>query len=362
MKEENKISNEMNPVRGREGSQRASASNGMKILICTGIYPPDIGGPAKYAKNLKEEFEKRNFTVRVLAYKLEKKLPIGIRHLLYFFRVIANLNKTDLIISLDTFSVSFPAVLATKIFKKKIIIRVGGDSLWETYVEKTGDLITLEEFYEHMPKLPFKHQMIYILQKFTLKNASALAFNTEWQKDLFQKAYQLDPGKLFIIENYYGVKDEDISTKEKIFLFAGRKIKFKNLQAIEEIFHELRREKIDIKLEIIDNLNQAQLGDKIRSSYALIVPSISDFAPNFIIEGISLNKPFILTQNCGLTEKLKDLGLFVDPFNKQDIKNKILMMSDDKVYPQFKENIRKFSYTHLWPEIAGEFLGIYKKL
>src|SRR3989344_3192787 len=29
---------------------------GLDILICTGIYPPDIGGPAKYAKNLTDEF------------------------------------------------------------------------------------------------------------------------------------------------------------------------------------------------------------------------------------------------------------------------------------------------------------------
>jgi len=31
----------------------------MKILIATGIYPPDIGGPAKYAKSLAEELESR---------------------------------------------------------------------------------------------------------------------------------------------------------------------------------------------------------------------------------------------------------------------------------------------------------------
>ncbi len=51
----------------------------MKILICTGIYPPDIGGPAQYADNLKDEFLKQGNAVKILTYKLEKKLPIGIR-------------------------------------------------------------------------------------------------------------------------------------------------------------------------------------------------------------------------------------------------------------------------------------------
>ncbi|MBU4256800.1 glycosyltransferase, partial [Patescibacteria group bacterium] len=125
----------------------------LKILIATGIFPPDIGGPAKYAKNLSEEFLKRGNEVNVLAYKTEKKLPIGIRHCLYFFRVVFNLHKTDLIIALDTFSVGLPAVIAAKIFNKKIIIRTGGDFFWESYVERSGNLITLKQFYEVKPAL-----------------------------------------------------------------------------------------------------------------------------------------------------------------------------------------------------------------
>ena len=74
----------------------------MKILIATGIYPPDIGGPAKYAKSLRDEFAKLGHKVKIVKYRIEKKLPIGIRHCLYFLRVVLNLPKTDLIIALDT--------------------------------------------------------------------------------------------------------------------------------------------------------------------------------------------------------------------------------------------------------------------
>ncbi len=92
----------------------------MKILICTGIYPPDIGGPAYYAKELNDEFLRQEHHAKVLAYKLEKRLPTGIRHLFYFFRILFVVLKIDLIISLDTFSVGLPAVLAAKIFRKKL--------------------------------------------------------------------------------------------------------------------------------------------------------------------------------------------------------------------------------------------------
>ena len=83
----------------------------LKILIATGIFPPDVGGPAKYAKNLQEQFLNRRFFVKVLAYGIEKKLPFFARHIFYFLKIIFNLNKVDLIIALDLISTGFPSVL-----------------------------------------------------------------------------------------------------------------------------------------------------------------------------------------------------------------------------------------------------------
>ncbi len=334
----------------------------MKILICTGIYPPDIGGPAIYAKKLAEEFLGRACEVKVLSYKLEKKLPLGIRHCFYFFRVIFNIYKTDLIIALDTFSVGLPAVCAAKIFRKKIIIRVGGDFLWETYVEKTGNLITLKDFYSQKPKLPVKHKIIAFLEKFALQNACALAFNTRWQKEFFEQVYDLAQSKIFVIENFYPEKNEGIAPKEKVFLFAGRRIKFKNLKILEEIFEEFKKEGKNVKLEIVDNLPRNELMEKIKRSYSLIVPSITDFAPNFIIEGVFFNKPFILTKECGLADKFKDIGVFVNPFDKDDIRNKILFLAEEKNYEEYKKRAESFNFTHSWQKIAGEFLEVYKKI
>ena len=40
----------------------------LKILIATGIYPPDIGGPATYAYNLSRELTRLGHEVNVLTY------------------------------------------------------------------------------------------------------------------------------------------------------------------------------------------------------------------------------------------------------------------------------------------------------
>ena len=338
----------------------------LDILICTGIYPPDIGGPAKYAKNLEEEFLRNGNSVKMLAYKTEKKLPIGLRHVLYFLRIIFTLPKTDFILGLDIFSTGFPAVLAGKIFRKKVILRVGGDFLWETYVESTGNLIKLKDFYTNRPHLSLKFKIIACLQKFALKNASALAFNSHWQKDFFEKVYNIEPRKNFVIENFYPMKIENVERENKsnklVFLFAGRKIKFKNLKLLEEIFEEIVSDGTKAELEIVDNLSQNELQEKIKNSYALITVSVSDFAPNLIIEGLAANKPFILTKDCGLAENLGELGIFVDSMDKNSIKKAIMSLMDANNYNKYKEKISSFNFSHSWNEISAEFLGVYKSL
>ena len=45
----------------------------MRILIATGIYPPDIGGPATYTKELAEELPKRGVSVQIITYGNETK-------------------------------------------------------------------------------------------------------------------------------------------------------------------------------------------------------------------------------------------------------------------------------------------------
>ena len=49
---------------------------------------------------------------------------------------------------------------------------------------------------------------------------------------------------------------------------------------------------------------------------------LGDISPNLILDAVRHNKPFILTQENGLTDRLGDIGLYVDPENVDDIKEK----------------------------------------
>ena len=333
----------------------------MKILIVTGIYPPDIGGPAQYAKNLEEIWRKEGNQVKVLSYKFEKWLPIVIRHKLFFLRTLFSLKGVDFVFGLDTFSTAWPALCAVKIWNKKMIIRTGGDFLWEGYVERTGDLVLLRNFYKiFIEKWNIKERIIFKLIRWTLQNVDILIFSTEWQRDIFISAYGIDINKTRIVENYYGEKLPSYESKEKNFIAGSRPLKGKNSDRVKMAFEKA---KIINSQLIYDDLTtpHSRFMEKIQNSYAVILAFLSDISPNTILDAIRCNKPFILTRECGLCDKLKDIAILVDPENVDDVTEKILWLSDPVHYEEQKKKIEDFKFTHSWEEIGKEVIKIYEQ-
>ncbi|MDO8443246.1 MAG: glycosyltransferase family 4 protein [bacterium] len=334
----------------------------MNILICTGIYPPDIGGPAEYAKNIAEELILRGNDVAVASYNKEKKMPVGIRHIFYFFKILPDMIRADLVIALDTFSVGLPAVFAAKLVNRKIVVRVAGDFLWESYIGKSGDMMTLKDFYDKKPELSFKQKLTFSLSEYVFNNCSALVFSTDWQKEIISENYDLKNKNLFVVENFYGEKIKSFEPKEKNYIFAGRPIRLKNLERLKTAFAQAQKRDPRIKLEIISKMSHAELAEKMRSCYAVILPSLSDISPNFILDAIRADKPFILTKETGFYDKLGGIGVFIDPSDTSGIVEKILFLADDKNYAEYRKRVSGFKFTHSWKEITDNFLEIYKNL
>ena len=341
----------------------------MKILIATGIYPPDIGGPAQYTKGVEEAWRAQGHTVQVLSFGIERKLPTGIRHLYYFFRVLFSLPRADFVFSPDTFSAAIPAFFASKLFGKKIIIRTGGDFLWEWYVERTGDLALLRNFYQtRVPQFNLKERIIFCLVRFLFRYADAVIFSTLWQRDIFRQPYTLNLEKCFVVENYYApptrqnysdiLKNNRI---EKVFVGGTRELKWKNIQRIKEAFSKLQEKGLPVSLELQTG-SREQFLRGIESSYAVILASLGDISPNTILEAISYWKPFILTRETGLHEKLKDIGVWVDPEDVDDIAAKIEWLASDANYEIQSKKVEAFTFTHGWEDITKEILAIYESL
>ncbi len=326
----------------------------MKILLATPLYPPEIGGPAQYAYHLYEEFKKRGHSVRVITYGLERKLPPVVRHIYYFFRIILSVFWAQKILAFDASSVGFPTAVASTLLRKKYIVRIGGDFLWESYIERTNTKISLPDFYQSKIHLSRKERIVKQAIFYTLWKADKIAVNSVWLKNILCTGYGVRDEKIKCIENYFEPITIYPYSNPRRFFASARSIRLKNIQSLITVFESGEFDKKDIQL-ITKQINHEQLQTTLKESYVTIIPSYSDVNPNLIMEGISKGKPFIVTKYNGLPSRFLEMGIQIDPFNRSSMESAIVTMLDEKKYVKYVERIKSCTYAHSWAEIAIEF-------
>lgn len=142
----------------------------MKILIATGIYPPEIGGPATYAVLVETELTARGHLVDVLPFRVVRNYPTVVRHILYFIKACRKVFSVDVILVQDTVSVGLPTMLAAKLFRKPIVVRVPGDFAWEQGVQRFGVKEGIDDFQKK--KYGFRVELLRSIQKFVVQKAN----------------------------------------------------------------------------------------------------------------------------------------------------------------------------------------------
>ncbi len=336
------------------------ASKG-RILITSGIYPPDLGGPAQYAFELAKEWREEGYKVTVKYFSFEKSLPSGIRHIFFFLKILWGVSMADHILTLDTWSAALPTKWACSLLGKTYTIRTGGDFLWESYTERTKKKVFFSSFYSPLPDdLTFKEKWIFTTTKEILKAAKTIVFSTDWQRSVWQLPYEIDFGKIAIVENFYGDKLFSPEIEGKIFVGATRPLFWKNIGMLKDVFSDYDISSLGTVLDLSPRKHDEFI-ERMRSAYAVILVSLGDISPNMILDAIRCGKPFIVTKEIGIAERIKDIALFVDPTSKEDIKRNVMWLLDENNYRAQREKIANFTFTHTWKDIAAEFMSIMQR-
>lgn len=321
----------------------------MKIVIATPLYPPQIGGPAQYAFFLNKELAARNHAVKVVSFHTVLFYPSVIRHIMYFFLLLPQIVWADRVIALDASSSGVLAVFISTVFKKKCIVRLGGDFLWEAYIERTHAEISLPDFYERALILSAKERFIKRATKFALNN-SIIVVNTDWLKNILSKGYAINKD-MYCIENVFGSVRPCPITTSKHFFSPSRELFLKNKTRLREVF-----DRYDLGATVhTGKMSQESIREEIKHAYAIAVPSFSEVNPHLVLEGLSAGKPFLLTKYTGLPERFKPFGIFVDPFDSESIAQGVRRLCDDAYYRRVCFEIEKLQYVHTWQEVAEEF-------
>jgi len=315
--------------------------------------------------------------VSVVSFDAFLRFPSGIRHVLYGVSLVPKIFSCDVVLCLDTFGVGVPALVLSRLFRKPLVLRFEGDFLWEHFVERTRQDITLKNFYTSLPKLNFKERIIFSMTKWVIANATCVAFSSQWRKDI---ASLFVTRGTVLIANVYPFKAETIQENRKqIVVWAGRFLYLKNLYRLIQAFEKVQTDSFELHLvgsgpelasltrfvrenkytnvKFIDSVSYTELQKKIRESAFFVLPSLSDVAPNVIAQSCMAKTPFIMTQESGYAESLGKYGLLVDPLDENDLVEKIGLLMDKTKRAEFQKKLDAFGGRE-WETVVGEWKKI----
>ena len=334
----------------------------MRILIATPLTPKQVGGPAQYAYQLERVFMQMGYEVASVAFTGVAKYPPIIRHIFLFFIVFCKVRKVDAVIVLDTVSMALPVVCATAILRVPVLVRVGGDFLWEQYVERTHTKVLLSEFYISKPKFSIKERFVFWLQKnVVLRFATKIIFSTRWQYEIWKQPYALQSHKIKIIENAYKRPELDYvdstSSREPYeIVWIGRDLILKNVDILREAVSQIQKEYPQVRLVLLESLSHEETLKVLRSSWLVAIPSLSEVSPNLAIESVSLGTPVLLTRDCGLREVLDGVVAWIDSRDVSAVVRALRELMDTESYTALCKRMHNFNTTRTYESVGEEYI------
>ncbi len=309
----------------------------MRILLATGIYPPEIGGPATYVKELAGRLQARGAQVTVLAYgeqqDEEGKWPVvrvsrrgGMLLRWWRYRKMLRLlgQDTDIIYAFSGVSVGVPLMLS-RVRGPRRVLRLGGDFGWERATD-SGDRSTLSEWYTRPTWV--QRRMHSVLRTFDY-----IVFSTAFQAELYERFYTHLPIH-GVIENALPGTQPVLHRRHTPFklLFLGRFVAFKNIPALIDAMTLLPDMSLTIigdgplQQDLLVQIDELTLSDRVTvlppaqgqdkqtvflSHDLLVLPSITEISPNAALEARGTGLPVLLTEETGLSLSLRQ-GMIIE--------------------------------------------------
>jgi glycosyltransferase involved in cell wall biosynthesis len=183
----------------------------MKIILATPIYPPEIGGPATYTKELVQRLhEKHEITVVALTNNesempgsklipIDKQGTLPIRLWKFFVAMYQQADKADVLYVQNAMAAGLPTVIAAKLRRKPVVLKFVGDEPWERASQHKKTNKRLAEFLAK-PDAGFKINLMRYVQGWVLRRCDIVTTPSAYLGELITESYGLKPDR--VVTNY----------------------------------------------------------------------------------------------------------------------------------------------------------------
>jgi len=360
----------------------------VEVLLITSIYPPQVGGPAVFTSRFKDWLLEHRISARVISYSLgdknnnkiidfvslkQNRLKAFIKFI-YFVKKYS--DKNTLILSNGAFLETYLACFLTR---RKYVIKIPGDQVWEFSVNRGWTSSNIEKFQDE--KLNFVQRILRIFLNLAYKNSKLIIVPSQQLANLAKKWGVAKP-KIELIYNCVDpnkFQNLQIDKKDYDIITVCRLVPWKGLEelvscAIElnlrlvivgdgPLLDDLRNlaQKFQSSIKFLGSINNDKVQDILNSSRIFVLNSSYEATSYALIEAKMCGLPVIAKKSDGSTTLIQDSidGFVVEPNTVQNLKyciNKLIV--NEEIMNNFglearKDALRRFNQEISFPKILN---------
>lgn len=370
----------------------------MKILLATGIFPPQIGGPATYSKLLYDELAAYGIKVEVANFGDHLDKPKIIRHFAYFYELLQKAPDADLIYALDPVSVGLPALLASQVRGKKLVLRVAGDYAWEQGTQRFGVTDMLDAFAMETEKYSLPVRLLKRVQRYVADGATKIIVPSNYLKSILRD-WGVDEKKITVVYNGFHVSvpkslkpsiRKRLGLSGSVILTAGRLVPWKGIKELIEMMPDLIAKTpeanlvvvgsgpqeaelkaktqelgLDHAVKFVGRLDQKELFEYIKAADIFALNTTYEGLSHQILETMAIGTPVVTTDVGGNPETIRHgkTGVLLAPNDKEGFVEAIAGLLSERAISAMisqaaKKAVAKFTDEAMLENIARELKNI----
>lgn len=374
------------------------ADRPLRVLLVSGLFFPNVGGPATHVQKIAEHFSTLGWRVTIVAFgdrssateqyrviRISRKLPRVLSWALYVGVIFVQALCHDALYAFDLTSSGFSVACAACLFRKPFLLRIGGDPIWERIAEKGTRLIPVREYYER--GLEKKDRpLLFRLVRFVVRCADMVVVPNDMLKELYVRYYNVEEWRVKVILNPFSATRENAQREKDTFtfLFAGRFVLYKNLKRVVRVFARIYQrhpktrlvfvgegpeeatlcqeaQTLGVPLTVLSKVEQNKLFELIRSSSVSIAPALSEFNPNFIMETLALGKPALISRGNDLSVELPEYMQF-DPEDEGSMEIVMERIYDPATYEKALSFVSSLKMDYRWENVTAAHEALVKNV
>ena len=236
----------------------------VKIILATPVYPPEIGGPATYTKELATRLKSEHEIV-IVAYAstseiipgttlfvASKRRPLPLRFLKYFTILFKAARGADVIYVQNAMAAGLPAVLVSMLRGIPLVLKFVGDEAWERASQERRTKKRLEEFLAH-PEGGWRTSLRMAIQGFVLRHTDIVTTPSAYLRDAIVRTYGIKNERAVV--NYNAAEKEaeapfNATPVSHQIVATARLVEWKGLDGVIRAVSLLKKKYPDIRAVI----------------------------------------------------------------------------------------------------------------